>query len=119
MTWFAPDRTPNRAPIWFVADACGALTLVFVTVVQGISECEQLADAVRRGPLGVDLRFPYHPHVTIAHDLADEALDRAFEELADFECIFDATGFSVYVHEDRSGWQPTRDFELGATDTEE
>lgn len=34
MTWFAPDRTPNRAPIWFVADACGALTLVFVTVVQ-------------------------------------------------------------------------------------
>lgn len=34
MTSFAPDRTPNRAPIWFVADACGALTLGFVTVVQ-------------------------------------------------------------------------------------
>lgn len=87
--------------------------VVFVTVVEGISSCEQLADAVRRGPLEVDLRFPYHPHVTIAHHLDDATLDRAFAELADFECSFDAACFSLYVHDDVTGWVPTREFGLG------
>lgn len=86
--------------------------VVFVTLVEGISECEILADAVRRGPLAVDLRFPYHPHVTIAHHLADAQLDRAFDELAYFECEFTAGAFSLYVHDDGAGWQPTREFAL-------
>ena len=66
--------------------------VVFVTLVEGISQCEQLAGAVRRGPLAVDLAFPYHPHVTVAHDLAEARLDQAFDELADFECEFDVDG---------------------------
>lgn len=86
--------------------------VVFVTLVEGISECEVLADAVRRGPLAVDLHFPYHPHVTIAHHLSDAQLDRAFGELADFECEFTAGAFSLYVHDDGAGWQPTREFAL-------
>src|SRR4051812_49161546 len=89
--------------------------VVFVTLVEGISRCEQLAVAVRRGPLDVDLRYPYHPHVTIAHDLQDPLLDRAFDELADFECEFDVEHFHLYVHDDRAGWQPTRHFPLQAS----
>lgn len=88
--------------------------VVFVTLVEGISQCEQLANALRRGPLDVDLSYPYHPHVTIAHHLADDQLDRAFEELADFECEFDVAGFHLYVHEVETGWRPTRDFPLQA-----
>jgi 2'-5' RNA ligase len=87
--------------------------VVFVTVVEGISSCEQLADAVRRGPLAVDLHFPYHPHVTVAHHLDDQALDRAFDELAHYECSFAADSFSLYVHDDVTGWVPTREFGLG------
>ena len=87
--------------------------VVFVTVVEGISSCEQLAGAVRRGPLDVEIQFPYHPHVTIAHHLADDLLDRAFEELADFECEFLVGSFHLYVHDEVAGWQPTRDFPLG------
>ena len=86
--------------------------VVFVTVVEGISQCEQLAAAVRQGPLRVDLQFPYHPHVTIAHHLPDETLDRAFDELAGFECVFDATEFHLYIHDEETGWQPTREFPL-------
>lgn len=86
--------------------------VVFVTVVEGISQCEQLAAAVRRGPLQMDLQFPYHPHVTVAHHLPDEALDRAFVDLATFESVFDADHFHLYVHDDRQGWQPTREFPL-------
>ena len=86
--------------------------VVFVTLVEGISQCEQLAKSLRRGPLDVELQYPYHPHVTIAHHLEDDALDRAFAELADFECEFEVTGFHLYVHDDAAGWQPTRDFPL-------
>ena len=88
--------------------------VVFVTVVEGISECEQLALSVRRGPLEVDLQFPYHPHVTVAHHLDDTQLDRAFTELSSFECSFHAEQFSLYVHDADAGWQPSRDFRLTA-----
>lgn len=84
--------------------------VVFVSLVEGISQCEQLADAVRRGPLAVDLAFPYHPHVTIAHDVAEGRLDQAFDELADFECEFGVEDFRLYVHDQERGWTPTRCF---------
>jgi 2'-5' RNA ligase len=86
--------------------------VVFVTLVEGISQCEQLADAVRRGPLAVDLAFPYHPHVTIAHDVPEEQLDRAFDELSGFECEFGVQDFQLYVHDEQRGWTPTRYFPL-------
>ena len=86
--------------------------VVFVTLAEGISQCEQLADAVRRGPLEVDLTFPYHPHVTVAHHLDDVTLDRAFDELADFECRFEVDRFHLYVHDAGEGWQPTHGFDL-------
>jgi 2'-5' RNA ligase len=88
--------------------------VVFVTVVEGISQCEVLAAAVRSGPLEVELGFPYHPHVTIAHHLDDATLDRAFAELADFECEFLVGDFHLYVHDPHTGWRPTRDFALGS-----
>ena len=87
--------------------------VVFVSLVEGISQCEQLAGAVRRGPLEVELAFPYHPHVTVAHDIADDRLDRAFNELAAFECAFDVDDFRLYVHDDERGWTTARFYPLG------
>lgn len=88
--------------------------VVFVAVVEGISQCEQLALSIRRDSLAADLQFPYHPHVTVAHHLGDELLDAAFTGLAGFECEFDTGHFSLYVHDTDTGWQPTRDFALTA-----
>ena len=79
--------------------------VVFVTLVEGISQVELLASQIRTGPLAVELAHPFHPHVTIAHHLPDHLLDRAFEELADFECEFDVTEFHLYVHDDEAGWR--------------
>ena len=86
--------------------------VVFVTLAEGISACEQLAASVRRGPLAADLQFPYHPHVTVAHDLDDATLDRTFLDLSGFECDFVVDRFSLYVHHRGDGWVPTRDFLL-------
>lgn len=88
--------------------------VVFVTVVKGISQTEQLAAAVRSGPLDVDVDYPFHPHVTVAHHVSDDLMDRAFDDLAEFECSFEVREFHLYVHDDVDGWQPTRDFPLGA-----
>ena len=87
--------------------------VVFVAVAQGIGGCEKLAAAVRSGPLAVELEFPFHPHVTVAHHLDDATLDRAYEELATFDCLFEATEFHLYLHDDGNGWVPTRAFRLG------
>jgi len=86
--------------------------VVFVSLVEGISRCEQLAAAVRTGPLAVDLAFPYHPHVTIAHHLSEAQLDQAFEELADFECEFEVREFHLYAFDNGAGWVPRRAFRL-------
>ncbi len=89
--------------------------VVFVSVVEGISQCEQLATAVRRGPLDVGLTYPYHPHVTVAHHLDDDRLDLAFHELGDFECAFGVERFHLYVHHADVGWRPTHSFPLATT----
>ena len=88
--------------------------VVFLALAEGISGCEQLERRVRSGLLGVDLNYPYHPHVTVAHEVGDELLDRAFDELADFEARFPVDSFTFYVHDETDGWLPGRTFSLQA-----
>lgn len=90
--------------------------VVFVNLVEGISQTEQLAKDCRRGPLDLQLDFPYHPHVTVAHLDDDELLDRAFDELTTFDCSYTVDAFHLYVHDPDLGWKATRDYALtGAT----
>ncbi len=80
--------------------------VVFIPLVRGIAECELLEQDVRSGPLSRELAFYYHPHVTVAHHLSDDALDQAALELADFECRFDVGGFHLYEHGPDGMWRP-------------
>jgi 2'-5' RNA ligase len=88
--------------------------VVFVTLAQGISECELLAGSIAAAE-GVhrDARFPYHPHVTIAQDVPPAALDAAFEDLASFTARFEVTSFTLFSHGGEGPWRPRRDFPLG------
>jgi 2'-5' RNA ligase len=88
--------------------------VVFVPLVQGISECEQLEARVRSGPLYRDIHFPYHPHVTVAHDLPADALDGAFGALARYEADFRVHGFSLFEQDADGTWRPQRDFVFGS-----
>jgi 2'-5' RNA ligase len=88
--------------------------VVFVPLVRGVAECERLQRKVRSGPLARDVRFPYHPHVTVAHDLADDALDRAFTALADYDARFPVWGFTLFEQGPDQVWRPQRDFPFGA-----
>ncbi len=86
--------------------------VVFVQVAQGHTQCERLESGIRSGPLAQDLRFTYHPHVTVAHDIDDESLDRAFAEMADYEAQFTVDSFAAYEHGDDGVWRPVRDYPL-------
>jgi 2'-5' RNA ligase len=85
--------------------------VVFVAVAAGIAECERLASDIRSGQLARELRFPYHPHITVAHDVPDAALDTVYDGLAGFEARFPIDGFTLYEH-DNGRWNPQRRFPL-------
>lgn len=86
--------------------------VVFVVVAAGIAQCEQLESRVRSGPLSRETRFPYHPHVTVAHDIDPEGLDAAYEGLAGFDARFPVTGFTAFEQGEAGVWLPRRDFAL-------
>ncbi|MDC4233699.1 2'-5' RNA ligase family protein [Actinomyces sp. B33] len=69
--------------------------VAFLRLAEGAAECAALADDVRSGPLDADLRFPYHPHVTIAQDVDDPAIDLAVDVAADFEASWVVPGFRL------------------------
>jgi len=89
--------------------------VVFVQVAEGIAECEQIERDVRSGLLARDLAFYYHPHVTVAHDLPHEALDRASHTLADYEATFEVGSFCGYLH-DGGAWRVDEVYPLGSRD---
>lgn len=87
--------------------------VVFVQVAAGIGQCERLESAIRSGCLAQPLRFHYHPHVTVAHDVAPAALDRAEQLLAGFEASFAVSEFHLYDHGDDGVWRSVQRFALG------
>lgn len=88
--------------------------VVFVQVAQGIAECELMERSIRSGPLAQDLRFHYHPHVTVAHDVPDSSLAVAFEEMGDYEASFAVNAIELYEHGDDDVWRVIRQFRLGS-----
>jgi 2'-5' RNA ligase len=89
--------------------------VVYVRIVDGAEACAWLQQQVRdtSGPVARELLFPYHPHVTVAHGIAEEAMDRAYEELADYEAEWSCTGFALYEQGADGVWRKLRDFTFG------
>ncbi len=87
--------------------------VVFVVVAAGIAQCEQLELRVRSGPLSRQTRFPYHPHVTVAHDVPAYQLDAAYAGLTGFEARFPVDGFTMFEQGSDGVWLPRREFPLG------
>lgn len=86
--------------------------VVFVALAQGIAECEMIESRVRTGMLAQHLRFNYHPHVTIAHEVPEANLDLASDLLRDYEATFEVRSFWQYEHGDDGVWRPQWEFDL-------
>ena len=78
--------------------------VVFVAVARGIGNCELIANDVRRGPLARSLSYPYHPHVTVAHDVPGDMLDLAYCGLSDLSAEFRVEHFTEFEQAADGAW---------------
>ncbi|MEU5809048.1 MULTISPECIES: 2'-5' RNA ligase family protein [unclassified Streptomyces] len=125
------DRLPEiRAHLAEVAAAFGPFAMrlegtgtfrplspvVYVKVAEGGAGCTRLQGLVRdpAGPLDRELAFPYHPHVTVAHGISEEAMDLAFAELADYAAGWMCTGFALYEQGSDGVWRKLREYPFGS-----
>lgn len=87
--------------------------VVFLNVTEGSAECTALHDALIHGPLGHDLAFSYHPHVTIAHDADDLSMDSAQRELQDESMAFTVTSVGLFGIDASGQWSLREELKLG------
>ncbi|MCU0301890.1 MAG: 2'-5' RNA ligase family protein [Candidatus Nanopelagicales bacterium] len=90
--------------------------VVFVPIAEGEREVRAAEAVVRRGPLDRPLQFPYHPHVTVAHDLAEEWLDQAEEAMAPYRAAFEVASLGLFVQGEDGVWRQRVEFPFGGTD---
>lgn len=88
--------------------------VVYVCVTEGGTDCAELQELVRSGPVARELQFPYHPHVTVAHGIGEAGMDRAQSELAEFAAAWTASGFALYAQGSDGVWRQLRVFPFGA-----
>jgi 2'-5' RNA ligase len=86
--------------------------VVFIAVARGIGNCELIANDVRRGPLARSLAYPYHPHVTVAHDVSGDMLDLAYTGLADLSAEFRVGSFTEFEQTADGAWAVARQYPL-------
>jgi 2'-5' RNA ligase len=86
--------------------------VVFVAVALGIADCELIASDVRTGPLARPLNFPYHPHVTVAHDVPTDMLDFAYAGLAELHAEFRVDSFTEFEQLPDGAWAVAREYPL-------
>jgi 2'-5' RNA ligase len=87
--------------------------VVFLKVDDGFAECVRLHRLLQTGPLERELPFAYHPHVTVAHDVAPESLDEAETVLKNYRATFPVASMGLYEHDDNGIWQLREELDFG------
>ncbi|MGB7981224.1 MAG: GNAT family N-acetyltransferase [Candidatus Nanopelagicales bacterium] len=87
--------------------------VVFVPIVVGAEEVRTAEARIRRGPLDRTLNFPYHPHVTVAHDLDQAWLDQAEKVLAGYRAAFDVDRLGLFVQGANGMWRQAVEVPFG------
>ena len=112
LTEVAAQQTPFRLRLRGTATFRPVSPVVFIAVSEGISACEILAQAARSGPLEQELTFPYHPHVTVAHDVPAGMLEFAYNGLADLSAAFPVDSFTEFEQTPSGAWAVAREYRL-------
>lgn len=87
--------------------------VVFVPLEVGHQQVTEVQAVVRRGPLGLPAQFPFHPHVTVAHDLDEPWLDQAFEAMKPYRAGFEVASMALFVQGLDGIWRQRLEFAFG------
>lgn len=79
--------------------------VVYVNVTEGFESCVDLHRRLQTGPLERQLEYPFHPHVTVAHDVSEASMDSAENQLDDFEASFTVRTMGLYEHDTTGVWK--------------
>ncbi|MGB3258815.1 MAG: 2'-5' RNA ligase family protein [Ornithinimicrobium sp.] len=90
-----------------------ASEVVYLAIGQGAQQCAELNAAVCSGPVKSPSAFPFHPHITLAHDLAAEVLDEVADDYADLQDEFEVPQMCLYGLDRERGWQVRKVYRLG------
>ncbi|MFV0535129.1 MAG: 2'-5' RNA ligase family protein [Cumulibacter sp.] len=91
---------------------------VFVALSEGSREATHLHEVINAGVLRQEPRFPYHPHVTLAHNVGEEFLEAAYTTYADFDATFPVVGFTRYEQSPDGVWRDAEHFTLTSTSSD-
>ncbi len=87
--------------------------VVFVPIDVGEEEVRTAEARVRRGPLDRTLNFPYHPHVTVAHDLDQAWLDQAEAAMTGYRAAFEVDRLGLFVQGVDGVWRQAVEVPFG------
>lgn len=79
--------------------------VVFMAIGEGAQACTDLHADVCEGPVGSSSPFPFYPHITLAHDVSPEVLEKVASDHADERAAFDVHEMCLYDLDDEQGWQ--------------
>lgn len=107
----------NQSPFMVTIAGTGTFRpvspVVFINVEDGFADCVDLHEKLQQGPLQRELPFGYHPHVTIAHDVAPESLDEAETVLKNYRATFPVVSMGLYEHDADGIWQLREELDFG------
>lgn len=92
--------------------------VVYLDVARGASHCDALQERVRTGVLARSLHYPFHPHVTLAHEVDDAAQDAAALAAQDIDATFVAECLHLYGMALDGSWEVLATPALGGDGTE-
>ncbi|MDR1441963.1 MAG: 2'-5' RNA ligase family protein [Bifidobacteriaceae bacterium] len=90
--------------------------VVYAKLAEGFDTCQALEAQVRLAVDGLEDRFPYCPHVTVAQDVPESGLDGAERAIDGLDETFTITAVDVCWLETESVWRPLRRFWLARSE---
>ncbi|MDN6168502.1 MAG: 2'-5' RNA ligase family protein [Micrococcaceae bacterium] len=87
--------------------------VVVLRVTEGFDACVSLHRQLQAGPLETRAEFPFHPHLTLAHDLAEEPMQRAMTSLAGYDATFPVDRIGLFEYDAEGLWALQEELTLG------
>ena len=101
----AASQAPFRVTLEGTSSFRPVSPVVYLNVADGFDECIALHKEFQSGPLARDLAFPFHPHVTVAHDVSEQSMDEAVRRLENYSASFTVDCVGLYEHDATGLWK--------------
>lgn len=109
----AAQTAPFRVVLQGTATFRPISPVVYLRVTEGFSACVSLNHELQSGPLASCAEFPYHPHLTLAHGVEEQQMNRALTSLADYKVGFAVDRIGLFEYDADGRWALQEELTLG------